>query len=120
MGDYQNPSTTVLQAESDDIGAIQETVVQDSLTGNENPYSSVLLHYLCCFITSTAKSYDIDRIQVGVGLLLLFLLGFFCVCIAIAWKYYSPVIINFTIREQQERVYRRGEKGRQKKETKID
>ncbi|EYB98770.1 hypothetical protein Y032_0128g1433 [Ancylostoma ceylanicum] len=54
--------------------------------------------------------------QVGLGLLLLFLLVFFCLCIAIAWRYYSPIIINFAIKEEQERVRRNSEREKQEKE----
>ncbi|KAJ1369084.1 hypothetical protein KIN20_030477 [Parelaphostrongylus tenuis] len=122
MGDSQNPSNNVVPTESDDQGITQDSVIQDSSsteTGN-HPYSSALLHHFDYLITNVAKRYDIERIQVGLGLLLLILLGFFCLCIAIAWKYYSPVIVDFTIREQQERLYRRNEKERQEKEIKVE
>ncbi|KAK6751547.1 hypothetical protein RB195_003133 [Necator americanus] len=116
MGDSQNPSASVQPSESDDLGVIQESVLQDSSTTGENLQSGTLFYHLDLLITSISQKYDIERIQVGLGLLLLFLLLFFCLCIALAWRYYSPIIINFAIKEEQERVRRNSERDKPEKE----
>ncbi|RCN39663.1 hypothetical protein ANCCAN_14405 [Ancylostoma caninum] len=120
MGDSQNPSAGLQPSESDDLGVIQESVLQDSSTPGENPQAGTLFYHLDLLVTSVSQKYDIERIQVGLGLLLLFLLVFFCLCIAIAWRYYSPIIINFAIKEEQERVRRNSEREKQEKEKKND
>ncbi|KAK6751546.1 hypothetical protein RB195_003133 [Necator americanus] len=50
----------------------------DSSTTGENLQSGTLFYHLDLLITSISQKYDIERIQVGLGLLLLFLLLFFC------------------------------------------
>lgn len=59
---------------------------------------------------------NVSSLQVGLGLLFLFLLAFFCLCIAVAWRYYSPVIINFALKEQEERTRSNSDKDKQEKD----
>ncbi|WKY06240.1 hypothetical protein Q1695_006440 [Nippostrongylus brasiliensis] len=103
MSDSQSPSASVQLSESDDLGVIQESVLHDSSSGVGSVQTGFLLRNLDLLVTSISQKYNIERLQVGLGLLLLFLFTFFCLCIAIAWKYYSPVISNYTVKEQEER-----------------
>ncbi|VDL64680.1 unnamed protein product, partial [Nippostrongylus brasiliensis] len=103
MSDSQSPSASVQLSESDDLGVIQESVLHDSSSGVGSVQTGFLLRNLDLLVTSISQKYNVERLQVGLGLLLLFLFTFFCLCIAIAWKYYSPVISNYTVKEQEER-----------------
>ena len=64
MGDSQNPSEGVQPSDSDDLGVIQETVLQDASATSENPQAGTLFYHLDFLITNISQKYDIDRIQV--------------------------------------------------------
>ncbi|XGW28181.1 hypothetical protein V3C99_008186 [Haemonchus contortus] len=115
MSESQSPSASV-PPESDDLGIIQESVVQDSSSGVGFSQAGFLFRHLDSLVTAISQKYDIERLQVGLGLLLLILLVFFCLCIAVVWRYYSPVIINYTIKEQEERARKTSEREKQEKE----
>ncbi|EYB98769.1 hypothetical protein Y032_0128g1433 [Ancylostoma ceylanicum] len=69
MGDSQNPSASLQPSESDDLGVIQESVLQDSSTPGENPQAGTLFYHLDLLVTSVSQKYDIERIQVRSTLL---------------------------------------------------
>ncbi|XGW28180.1 hypothetical protein V3C99_008186 [Haemonchus contortus] len=83
MSESQSPSASV-PPESDDLGIIQESVVQDSSSGVGFSQAGFLFRHLDSLVTAISQKYDIERLQVGLGLLLLILLVFFCLCIAVS------------------------------------
>lgn len=72
MSDSNSPSANVQPSESDDLGVIHESVIQDSSPGVGSTPSGIVFRNLDLLVTSISQKYDIERLQVCAALALMF------------------------------------------------
>uniref|UniRef100_A0A1I7XAV2 Uncharacterized protein n=1 Tax=Heterorhabditis bacteriophora TaxID=37862 RepID=A0A1I7XAV2_HETBA len=113
MSDSQSTSSSSASVtESEDLGVIPETVISGNNVESNKASSNIVFTLVDNAINIVCHRYDIERPQVCLGIILLSLLFIVSFFISFAWKYYSPIILNFSIKEEQERARRLIEKER--------
>ncbi|PAV59909.1 hypothetical protein WR25_12509 [Diploscapter pachys] len=96
----------VLSGEQEDLDSVREqTLLSPSATAFTDPEQThPFLIFLESLVNLISTHFLVDKQQVYLGLLLSSLLVIVSLCTHITWQYYSPIIADFSLKEEIEKT----------------